>query len=70
MCLTPAMGVCGNWCVSSLYVDIANAADIDEENVQTSQNTAAMNKLDSRIRILKTDADDELIPLRLLDTKT
>lgn len=29
-----------------------------------------MNKLDSRIRILKTDADDELIPLRSLDTKT
>ncbi|RMJ28434.1 DUF890 domain-containing protein [Aspergillus sp. HF37] len=46
------------------------ATDIDEENVQHSQKTAAENKLESRIKVLKTDPADELIPLHSLDTKT
>lgn len=64
------MGVRRNRCVLSHNVDRANPADIDEENVQHSQKTAAENKLESRIKVLKTDPADELIPLHSLDTKT
>ncbi|KAL4940127.1 hypothetical protein BDV06DRAFT_224369 [Aspergillus oleicola] len=43
------------------------ASDIDDENIKTSTRTVKANKLDSRIRIVKTSPDDALIPLRTLD---
>lgn len=37
--------------------------DVDDDNVRTSQKTVAMNGLESRIQVIKTDAAGELIPL-------
>lgn len=45
-------------CIASIRL-----ADIDDENVKSSKRNVTLNKLDSRIRIVKTDATDGLIPL-------
>ncbi|KAL4974273.1 hypothetical protein BDW66DRAFT_140457 [Aspergillus desertorum] len=42
------------------------ATDIDDENIRTSTETVKMNNLESRIRIMKTSADSDLIPLNTL----
>ncbi|KAL4803186.1 hypothetical protein BDV18DRAFT_163242 [Aspergillus unguis] len=42
------------------------ASDVDVENVRTSTHTVKTNKLDSRIRIVKTSPDDALISLNAL----
>ncbi|KAL4905167.1 hypothetical protein BDW74DRAFT_185245 [Aspergillus multicolor] len=42
------------------------ASDIDDENIRTSTRTVQANNLDSRIRIVKTSPDDDLISLSTL----
>lgn len=50
-------------------LDVANNTDIDENNIRTSNEAASSNKLASRIQVMKTDPNDELIPLEKLETK-
>ncbi|OJJ07081.1 hypothetical protein ASPVEDRAFT_141676 [Aspergillus versicolor CBS 583.65] len=39
------------------------ASDIDNENIRTSKHTIKANKLESRIRAVKTSSSDDLVPL-------
>ncbi|KNG86480.1 hypothetical protein ANOM_005068 [Aspergillus nomiae NRRL 13137] len=45
------------------------ATDIDDDNIRTSQETVSGNRLDSRIRIVKTDSNGDLIPLEKLEVE-
>lgn len=38
-------------------------ADIDEESIQYAKDNVALNRLDSRIKLVKTKPDGSLIPL-------
>ncbi|KAL4992743.1 hypothetical protein BDW68DRAFT_148726 [Aspergillus falconensis] len=46
------------------------ATDIDDENIKTSTETVKMNNLESRIRIMKTSADGDIIPLNTLGVES
>ncbi|PYH87669.1 DUF890 domain protein [Aspergillus ellipticus CBS 707.79] len=39
------------------------ATDIDDDNIRTSRETVSANKLDSRVKIIKTDPKDDLFAL-------
>jgi 23S rRNA (adenine1618-N6)-methyltransferase len=45
---------------------VANLEDIDDENIKNSTETVKTNKLESRIRIVKTSTDSDLISLNTL----
>jgi 23S rRNA A1618 N6-methylase RlmF len=40
--------------------------DIDEKNIKSARENVTRNKLKSRVRIVKTKADDPLIPLKAI----
>lgn len=48
-------------CQGYLY---SHASDIDDPNIHSSKETVDANGLQSRIRIVKTDPTDGLIPLQ------
>ncbi|OGM50796.1 DUF890 domain protein [Aspergillus bombycis] len=45
------------------------ATDIDDDNIRTSQEAVSGNRLESRIRIVKTDCNGDLIPLDKLEVE-
>ncbi|KAE8408942.1 DUF890 domain protein [Aspergillus pseudonomiae] len=45
------------------------ATDIDDDNIRTSQEAVSGNRLESRIRIVKTDSNGDLIPLEKLEVE-
>lgn len=42
----------------------AHKTDIDDGNIQTATRTVSANGLESRIQIIKTDSNSELIPFK------
>ncbi|GAB1194297.1 hypothetical protein APSETT444_003541 [Aspergillus pseudonomiae] len=46
-----------------------DALDIDDDNIRTSQEAVSGNRLESRIRIVKTDSNGDLIPLEKLEVE-
>ena len=42
----------------------ALSIDIDSQNIETAEKNVSQNDLQSRIRIIKTEPEDRLIPLR------
>ncbi|KAJ5176572.1 RNA N6-adenosine-methyltransferase METTL16 [Penicillium canariense] len=45
------------------------ATDIDEQNARTAQQNVALNALEPRIRIVKTDPKDALFPVKIFNQK-
>jgi hypothetical protein len=44
--------------------------DIDPDNIRTSQHNVALNNLESRIQIIKSDPDGPIFPLEKLGRET
>ena len=50
-------------------LSLKDALDIDDDNIRTSQEAVSGNRLESRIRIVKTDSNGDLIPLEKLEVE-
>lgn len=53
----------GMYTAQSNGADTNSIADIDQNNVRTAQQNVKLNRLESRIRVMKTEPQDLLIPL-------
>jgi 23S rRNA (adenine1618-N6)-methyltransferase len=49
---------------------LINPTDVDENNIRTAQHNVALNNLDSRILLVKTDPAGPLFPLDQIGQET